>query len=287
MKMITGLKDIINEFDTFILDQWGVLHNGGDAFPNAVATLEFLKQHDKKVVILSNSGNTHNFSYQRLTDSGISRDLYIDVLTSGDHMRHNFKQGKFVNLGTHALVFGWADGINGSVLEDCGLTSVAIDDASLILCFGVDRPLVADYQDDLNLALARGLEMVVSNPDLVAMSPDGELKLCPGSIATAYAEMGGKVHWHGKPQMEVYAMCNALLGGWHNAIAVGDSLEHDIRGANTAGISSLFLTTGIHADDLTAKKTEQSAIDDTSAVAELSAEFGVKPSYYMDWFQVD
>ena len=62
MKMISGLKDIINEFDTFILDQWGVLHNGGDAFPNAIEALAFLKQHDKKVVNLPNSGNTPHFS---------------------------------------------------------------------------------------------------------------------------------------------------------------------------------------------------------------------------------
>lgn len=287
MKMISGLSDIINDFDTFILDQWGVLHNGGDAFPNAVATLEYLQQHNKKVVILSNSGNTHNFSYQRLTDSGISRDLYIDVLTSGDHMRHNFKQGKFDHLGPNALVFGWGEGINGTVLEDCGLTSVAIEDASFIMCYGVERGTVADYQTDLDIAFSRGLEMVVSNPDLVAMRPDGGLNLCPGSIAMAYADMGGTVHWHGKPQAEVYAMCHTLLGGWDNAIAVGDSLEHDIRGANTAGIASLFLTTGIHADDLTAKMANKEYTSDDDLVADLSREFDVMPSHYIDWFQVD
>jgi len=287
VKIISGLKDIINEFDTFILDQWGVLHNGGDAFPKAIETLQCLKQHDKKVVILSNSGNTHHFSYQRLTDSGISRDLYIDVLTSGDHMRHNFKLGKFDHLGTKALVFGWGEGINGAVLEDCGLTSVGIEDASLIMCYGVGRGSVSEYQDDLNIAYARGLEMVVSNPDLVAMSPDGELKLCPGSIANAYATMGGKVHWHGKPQAEVYDICHTLLGGWDNAIAVGDSLEHDIRGANTAGISSLFLTTGIHAEDLTAKMATKDDVITASVVADLSRDFDVMPSYYIDWFQVN
>ncbi|SGZ07703.1 Putative uncharacterized protein [Moritella viscosa] len=287
MKMISGLKDIINEFDTFILDQWGVLHNGGDAFPNVIEALAFLKQHDKKVVILSNSGNTHHFSYQRLTDSGISRELYIDVLTSGDHMRHNFKMGKFGHLGTKALVFGWGEGINGTVLEDCGLTSVGIEDASFIMCYGVAYSNVVAYQTDLEIAYARGLEMVVSNPDLVAMSPDGELKLCPGSIANVYAAMGGKVHWHGKPQAEVYDMCHTLLGGWDNAIAVGDSLEHDIRGANTAGISSLFLTTGIHAEDLTEQMVSKDDVITATVIADLSREFDVMPSHYIDWFQVN
>jgi len=287
VKIISGLKDIINEFDTFILDQWGVLHNGGDAFPKAIETLQFLKQHDKKVVILSNSGNSHHFSYQRLTDSGISRDLYIDVLTSGDHMRHNFKQGKFAHLGSKALTFAFDDNTNANVLEDCGLTSVGIEDATLIMCYGVGRSSVAEYQADLDIAYARGLEMVVSNPDLVAMNPDGKLKLCPGSIATVYAAMGGKVHWHGKPQAEVYDMCHTLLGGWDNAIAVGDSLEHDIRGANTADIASLFLTTGIHAEDLNAKMATKEDMIAASVVADLSREFDVMPSHYIDWFQVD
>ncbi|WP_298943043.1 hypothetical protein [uncultured Psychromonas sp.] len=77
MKKINGLKDIIDNFDTFILDQWGVLHNGGDAFPEAIEALHFLKSQNKKVVILSNSGKTGSFSYGRLKDSGITRDLYF------------------------------------------------------------------------------------------------------------------------------------------------------------------------------------------------------------------
>ena len=36
MKIVNGLKDIIDQFDTFILDQWGVLHNGGQAFEEEI-----------------------------------------------------------------------------------------------------------------------------------------------------------------------------------------------------------------------------------------------------------
>lgn len=275
MKIITGLKDIIDQFDTFILDQWGVLHNGGDAFEEAIEALEFLQQHNKKVVILSNSGNTSKFSYTRLEASGIRRDLYIDVLTSGEHMRHNFNTGKFDHLGKDALFFSWDD--NCSVLDDCGLTNSSVDNASFVLCYGVGRNEdVASYMDDLKSAYARNLELVVSNPDLVAMNPRGGLNVCPGSVAKAYEEMGGKVHWHGKPQRDIYAMCKELVGGWDNAIAVGDSLEHDIRGANTAGISSLFITSGIHANE----------ISDEQSIADLSTEFDVNPSHCVDWFKV-
>jgi HAD superfamily hydrolase (TIGR01459 family) len=272
VKIINGLNEIIDSFDTFILDQWGVLHNGGDAFPAAIEALKFLKAHNKKVVILSNSGKTGAFSYARLQDSGISRDLYFDVLTSGDHMRHNFSSGKFKKLGKQALHFTWDN--DDSVLDDCALTEAKIQDASFVLCCGVDRGDVEAYMPDLKLAYQNNLELVVSNPDLVAMSPDGALKTCPGAIAKAYQEMGGTVHWHGKPQREIYTMCKALVGGWENAIAVGDSLEHDIAGANGAGISSLFITSGIHAKHISCQKN----------IEHLCETFSVKPSFYVDWF---
>ena len=274
MKIIKSLKDIIDQFDTFILDQWGVLHNGGQAFEEAIEALTFLKQHNKKVVILSNSGRTSRFSYTRLAESGISRDLYLDVLTSGDHMRHNFALGKFKSLGTKAFFFTWDNDI--SVLEDCGVTQSPLEDASFILCSGVDRPGLADYMDDLNIARKRNLELVLSNPDLVSMTPNGPLKMCPGTIAKAYQDMGGIVHWHGKPQLEIYKMCKELVGGWDNAIAVGDSLEHDIAGANNAGIASLFITSGIHHE----------AITDQHSIEQLCKKFAVNPSHCVDWFKV-
>ncbi|WP_372882451.1 TIGR01459 family HAD-type hydrolase [Psychromonas sp.] len=274
MKIITGLKEIIDSFDTFILDQWGVLHNGGCAFEQAVEALEFLKQHNKKVVILSNSGRTAKFSYARLADSGIKRDLYLDVLTSGEHMLHNFNAGKFKHLGKNPLFFTWDD--DTSMLERCGLTESKVENATFVFCCGVDRDDLADYVEDLQLARQRNLELVVSNPDLVAMKPDGSLKTCPGAIAKMYQEMGGTVHWHGKPQRDIYTMCRELVGGWGNAIAVGDSMEHDIAGANGAAISSLFISSGIHNGE----------INDKRSIERLSYQFSVQPSHCLDWFKV-
>lgn len=274
MKIVTGLNALIDNFDTFILDQWGVLHNGGQAFPNAVAALQYLKDNNKKVVILSNSGNTRAFSYQRLQDAGIDRELYLDVITSGDHMRHNFNIGKFKHLGKNALFFAWD--YNQAVLNDCDVIASSVDDASFVLCCGVDRGDVSQYMDDLKQARKRNLELIVSNPDLVAMSPSGALTICPGSIAKAYQDMGGIVHWHGKPQTDIYSMCKEFVGGWDNAIAVGDSMAHDIAGANNSDIASLFISSGIHATQ----------ISDRQSIIDLSQQYGVTANYYVDWFKI-
>ena len=273
MKKINGLSSITDTYDTFILDQWGVIHNGDDAFGFAVETLEYLKDHDKKVVILSNSGKTRFCSYDRLSESGVSRDLYMDVLTSGDHMRSNFMSGKFDRLGKNTLFFPWDNDF--SILQELSLTAVSPDDAQFVLCAGVDRMEVEAYLEDLEIALEKGLELIVTNPDIVAMTGDGVLKTCPGAIAQAYAQMGGVVHWHGKPQTELYSMCKDLVGGWDKAVAVGDSLEHDVAGANIAGISSLFIESGIHNQDLRSK-----------SLSDLANDFEAVPTYTTEWFSV-
>ena len=44
-----GLSHIADRYDAFVIDLWGVLHDGVRAFPEAVACLEQLRAHDKRV----------------------------------------------------------------------------------------------------------------------------------------------------------------------------------------------------------------------------------------------
>ncbi|MGB1360810.1 MAG: TIGR01459 family HAD-type hydrolase [Alphaproteobacteria bacterium] len=269
--IIKKFDEIIDKYDTFILDQWGVIHNGGDAFENAVKTLNLLKQHNKKVIILSNSGKQSFTSYARLTDSGVGRDLYHDVMTSGEHMLHNFNSGKFDNLGKNPIFFDWDNDF--TIMDYLGFENTDINNASFVLCCGVSRGTADAYIDDLKIAKQRNLELVVSNPDLKAMDPNGALRDCPGAIAKLYEDMGGTVYWFGKPQPQMYELCNEMIGGWKNAIAVGDSLEHDIKGANDAGIDSVFITTGIHHNEI-----NDNGLDD------VIDKWGQKPTYSLEWF---
>jgi ribonucleotide monophosphatase NagD (HAD superfamily) len=95
--------------------------------------------------------------------------------------------------------------------------------------------------------------MVCANPDLVVMHA-GRLALCAGALAKCYEEAGGRVQWHGKPFRSVYETCFGLLGVADRAkiLAVGDSLRTDIAGATGAGIDSLLIAGGIHADEFCA-----------------------------------
>lgn len=67
-----------------------------------------------------------------------------------------------------------------------------------------------------------------------------------------------------------------------DCIAVGDSLHHDIKGANAAGIQSILITGGIHATELGLHGFGEVA--DSSSVQSLTAKYNAFPSYVLPAF---
>lgn len=65
-------------------------------------------------------------------------------------------------------------------------------------------------------------------------------------------------------------------------IAVGDSLHHDIKGANAAGIQSIFITGGIHATELGLQGFGEAA--NSSSVQSLVTKYDAYPSYVLPAF---
>ena len=50
--IIKGLKEIYSEYDTFILDQWGVMHDGRKGYKKAIECLDKLFLEKKNLVII-------------------------------------------------------------------------------------------------------------------------------------------------------------------------------------------------------------------------------------------
>lgn len=117
--------------------------------------------------------------------------------------------------------------------------------------FSILDPLLASCKE-------RNLPMACANPDLIVGLPNGVVGNMPGKIAQRYEKMGGVVYQFGKPNTRHFHACLENLGIVFDAGAksipaiahVGDSLEHDVAGANAAGIDSIFVLGGIHAREL-------------------------------------
>jgi HAD superfamily hydrolase (TIGR01459 family) len=254
--VLSGVADLAGRYDGFLLDLWGVLHDGRSPMPGAIEALQNLKRAGKRIVILSNAPRRVAGVIRRLGEIGISRGLYDDLLSSGEAAWRWLRQG---NPGGRRFypIMAVRD---QSMLEGLPFEqTVEIGAADFILNTGVENSAVRveDFEAALQLGARRALPMVCANPDLVVVN-GGKMEICAGSIARRYEALGGKVHYFGKPHAPIYRESLALLGIGDRGriLAVGDSLRTDIAGANAAGIAGLLVLSGIHKDELAAGDLE-------------------------------
>jgi HAD superfamily hydrolase (TIGR01459 family) len=270
---IEGLTAIIDRYDGVLLDQWGVLHDGVDAFPGALAALRGLRGLGKRIVLLSNSARRTASNRETLRGAGIADAFYDDVVTSGEatHVALALRnEAPFDLLGRRAYPLGKSHTVQ--LVDGLGYTiEPDIEHADFVLMGTAESPEkdVADYEQLLQRAASRGLWAVCANPDRVAVQA-GQTLMAPGAIAARYEALGGRVAYIGKPYAPIYREALSRLGVSDPArvLAVGDSLEHDIAGGRAAGCATLWLRGGIHASER----------DDTA----LYQRFGVRPDYVAD-----
>lgn len=284
MESIQSLGEIAGDYDLFLIDQWGVIHDGEPPYDGAVDTLAKLRALGRPIVILSNSARRVHVGVEKMDSMGIRREFYDHLVTSGEQawraLRHR-NDPFHAGLGRRCMLFTRGDdrGLTGSGVDLDLVDDVA--DADFILMAGANREPLDFYEPILQAALARGVPMICANPDLVSVTPEGELVICPGRVARRYEEIGGVVQWHGKPHRAVYETCFALYPGARRVIGIGDSLHHDIAGAAAAGIDSLFICAGVHATALEIAWGEFPAPGRLEALAD---EIGHYPDYVIPTF---
>src|SRR5437588_1709163 len=248
------MRALAPEYDGFILDLWGVVHDGTGPFPGVLECLEKLIGAGKRLVLLSNAPRRAEDVKRRIAVIGVPERLYHGVMSSGEEAWQHLSRRDdpfYAALGRRCLHIGSDRDLE--IREGLELEYVdAPEEAQFILNTGPagwdDR--IDDYQPLLHKAIDRDLPMVCANPDLVVMR-GSTLHLCAGALAKWYEEAGGRVRWHGKPFRSVYDSCLRLLGIGNRSrvLAVGDSLRTDIAGAAGAGIDSPLIAGGIHAEE--------------------------------------
>ena len=244
----TSLETLAGLYDFFLIDQFGVLHDGQTAYPGANEALHWLKMQGKKIVLLSNSGKRSERNVARLLSLGFERDRFDLFLTSGEIAWTMLSQG-LVASGAKCLLLARDNdvsaisGLHLAVAQDGG-------DADVILLTGSrgDEVALEHYEKLLTRAAKRRVSCICTNPDKLMLTASG---LCFGSgaIADLYQKLGGPVTWIGKPYPAIYQAALEFLGNPAPATVccIGDSLEHDIAGGRDAGLNTVLTRTGIHA----------------------------------------
>lgn len=249
---MSGFGPLAQNYDGFIIDLWGVVHDGHAPHPGVLECLKNLKQAGKRVVFLSNAPRRSAGVVQFLAEMGVTPDLHNGVMSSGEavYLGLRDRTDEFATLGRRIFHLGPPrDNDVYSTLDYEVVLNPA--DADFVLNTGPDDTIGPHdpslYQPVLEACLHAKLPMVCANPDLEVMK-GAERIICAGLLAQLYEEAGGKVIQRGKPDAAIYRPTLAMLGTTRErTLAVGDALRTDIAGAKHAGIDSCWVLSGIHA----------------------------------------
>ncbi|WP_426232744.1 TIGR01459 family HAD-type hydrolase [Pararhizobium sp. DWP3-4] len=247
---ISGLDEIEERFDAFLIDQFGVLRDGKGPYPHAVETLRRLKQAGKTIIILSNSGKRSAENDRRLAALGFDPQSWDWFLTSGE-VAWRILQAESRQLSSGIARKCLLISRDGDTSPMDGLDLARTDrgeDADFLLLAASEGDVhpLSFYEALLAPAAARGVPCLCTNPDKIMLTKEGTA-FGAGRIAELYEELGGTVRWIGKPFPDIYATAREFLGSIapEKICCIGDSIEHDIAGAAGAGLKSILVTTGI------------------------------------------
>jgi len=239
-----GLRFIINDYDLFFIDIWGVVHNGIKLHEKAIEALLEIEKSKKDYVLLTNAPRPNNTVKKFLDKMGMSKNIQEKVYTSGEaalnYLKKNHLEEIFYHIGPPRDFDLFLDFKKNKTDN--------IKDSSYFLCTGLfddhDKDLKY-YKDLLNGFISK--KMICTNPDLIV--DRGKIReLCAGSVALVFEKMGGEVIYFGKPFLEVYNQSANINN--KKILCIGDNLNTDIKGANLQNFHSLLISNGVHKQEI-------------------------------------
>lgn len=278
MIIINSVLDIIDKYENYIIDQWGVIHDGEIGYKHAIETIDYLEKNNKKLFIISNSSKRQKSSEDRLPKLGFNKKSFTSIQTSGE-MIWQFINKKYSELQNKTKCFHiydeskedgllFRDGLNLSFVDN-------IDDAEFILaCTPYVNSQPIDYIPLLEKSINKNLIMYCANPDFETIERNNNQNIfCMGAVAEIYKKMGGEVIIKGKPENDIYIDTTKTIKlDKTKTIAIGDSIFHDIKGANNFSIDSILIKSGIHKD--------------SENINMLCKNHQIEPTYILDDFSI-
>ena len=247
--VLDSIKDLGSRYRAWLVDIWGVMHNGRRAFPRAVAATRAFRAQGGIVVLLSNSPRPSPSVQEQLRRLGVPDDAYDATVTSGDLTRHE--------LAKHegARVFHLGPERDLPIFDGLDVTLGRHEDSELVVCSGLfddDTEVPEDYADLLSALAARKLPMICANPDRMVERGD-RLVWCAGALAGLYEQQGAPVIYAGKPYPPIYWLALETINrlaqtdlAQSEVLAIGDGVNTDMAGAAESGIDAVFVASGLH-----------------------------------------
>ncbi|EEX13630.1 HAD-superfamily subfamily IIA hydrolase [Citreicella sp. SE45] len=282
-RIIHALPEISNQYDAMFVDLWGCVHNGVEAYPDAIEALRAYRASGGVVVLVTNSPRSRKEVFKQIERFGVPEDAWDNIATSGDSARAAMFTGAvgnkvyFIGLEEERSFFEPLKIITDPV----DIETVPLEEADGIVCTGLFDATAdpAAMRPQFLYAKQKGLKLLCANPDIV-VDRGHRREWCAGALAALYTEMGGESLYFGKPHPPIYDLARRRL--FEVApdlddpaiLAIGDGVKTDILGAVGEDIDSLFITGG-----LAAEETATEFHPHEELLLEFLAREGVTPTY--------
>jgi HAD superfamily hydrolase (TIGR01450 family) len=252
----TSVAQLLDRYDAFLLDAYGVLVTATGAMPGAAQFVHRLNASRKPYFVLTNDASKlPRTGAARYRGFGLAlREEHI--ITSGMLLGSYFAQQKLA--GARCAVIGPHDSARYVELAGGQVVPPGSDFEVLVVAdqSGFDFLEVVDAAlSNLIRRLNRGdtVHLVLPNPDLIFPRGREHFGIAAGSVAMLFEaaielRYPDRPHLRferlGKPHAPIYQE-GLRRSGTRNAVMIGDTLDTDIRGANACGIDSVLLHTGV------------------------------------------
>ena len=136
-----GLRSIVDDYQLFYVDLWGVVHNGVFLYEEAIKVLNEITNKKKDYILLTNAPRPNHVVKSFLEKLGMKKEIRDHVFTSGEaalnYLKKNLSTKTFFHIGP-PRDFDLFKDFHKNKLE-------SIETCDYILCTG----LFDDHDEDL------------------------------------------------------------------------------------------------------------------------------------------
>ena len=241
------LVSLVDRFDAFILDGYGVINVGPEPIPGIVDAVRTLRSAGRQVVVLTNgAGLPARHVARRYAGWGLELEEG-HVVSSRDALE--------AELAARTRPGVW--GVMArpeSELRTLAAETVLLEDDEAIYRYAAGFIFLSSVtwssarHERLTSAMrASPRPLLVANPDISAPYPDGRFSAEPGYWALRLeTEAGIRCEGYGKPFEPAFELALSRLGRVaerrERVAMVGDGLYTDILGGLAAGLGTVLVT---------------------------------------------
>ena len=244
---LKNIFDVMDDYDVFLFDLWGVVVEGGHTYPNVVQNINKIIEQ-KKVYFVTNAPRNIFSLHQTLKSWGLNAKPEM-IISSGEvavqmilESKERFGIEKPVIYHLGHLENDIINGIQYPITDDIQKANILL----MTIYRDESENLDLNEFDELfKIVVERKIVNICANPDL-GINQHGVYRYCSGYYAQKITQLGGKVIYSGKPYEEIYSKvfqeCHDVSK--NRILMVGDTFYTDILAANWLGIDSGLVLTG-------------------------------------------